>query len=120
MGSFSNSMRQVAVGLMTELGNSCVLTQVTPGDYDPTTGKTAETVVEYNTYCAPVKQMGVVFGDNGINTNLSGFDQNSVSIPWLGVVVDATWLFNGQNITKVEPVSAQDDIIIYNLSVGEK
>jgi hypothetical protein len=120
MAQFSNAMRQVAVDLMKQLGNPCVLTKVTYGDYDPLTGTTSESKIEIPTFSAPIKKVSVLFSQNGEGTNLNAFDSDRVSIPWVGQPVDTTWLFNGFNITAIEPISAQGDIIIYNISVGEQ
>jgi len=120
MGAFSSGMRRTAQQLMTKLGNSCVLTKVDRGAYDPATGKTSETRTDYPTYSAQTAKTNVVFGLTGENTNLDAFDDESVVVPWIGEEINPTWLYNGQNITEVHPVMSQDEIIIYILSIGEK
>lgn len=119
MGSFSNSMRQVATDLTTSLGNPCTLTKVTKGDYVVGAGASPEEKEEYSTYSAPVKKVSQDFGQMGINTNLGGFDDNKVIVPWIGLEIDETWLYNDNNIIKVEPISTQGDVIIYTITVGE-
>ena len=120
MGAFSKEMRQVAVDLMKDLGSSCVLTKVTKGEYDTTLGEAPETKQDFPTYSAPIKKMSVVFPDNGSGTNLDAFDSNRITVPWIGQEIDTTWLYNGFNIVSAEPVETQNDIVIYNILVGEK
>lgn len=119
MGAFSDSMRTVATTLLGQLGNPCTLTKVSKGEYVVTAGRSPEEKTEYSTYSAPVKKVSQDFGQLGINTNLSGFDDNKVIVPWIGQEIDSTWLYNGHNIIKVEPVETQGDIIIYTITVGE-
>ncbi len=118
--SFATDMLSVAVNLCTELGNSCVLTKNVAGAYDPATGETPQTATTINTFSAPVKKMSDIFPLNGSNTNLSGFDDNKVIIPYPGEEIDSTWLYNGNNVISVEPIMTQNQIIIYTISVGEK
>ena len=120
MGAFANEMRQVALDLMKELGSSCTLERVTAGAYNPRTGKTDETVIRHNTWSAPMKKVNVVFSDTGAGTNLTAFDNNRVTVPWIGEPIDATWTFNGQAISNVEAIESQNSIIVYNITVGEK
>lgn len=119
MGVFSDSMRAVAVDLLSQLGNPCTLSKVTKGDYIPAIGRSPEEKETFNTFSAPVKKVSQDFGQMGINTNLAGFDDNKVIVPWIGQEIDATWQYNGNNILKVEPVQTQGDIIIYTITVGE-
>ena len=120
MAAFSTSMRKVAQDLIKELGNACTLTKVTYGEYDPDLGETPETEVVINTYSAPTKNISVMFGQNGQNTNLNAFDSNKVTVPWINQEIDSTWKYNGYNILTVEPIEAQNDIIVYTITVGEK
>ncbi len=117
--SFSSEMRQVALDQMTELGNPCILTQISYGEYDPATGKTQEVNLEIPTYYAPTKKMSAFFGMDGINTGLAGFNETKVIVPWVGQAIDTTWKFNNNDITHVEEISAQGDIIVYNLTIAE-
>lgn len=119
MGAFSNSMRAVAVDLMTQLGNPCVLTKVTKGTYDVQIGKSPLIETNYPTFSAPVKEISQHFGANGINTNLTGFSKNKVTVPWVGVEIDTTWRYNGQNIITVQPTETQGDVILYTIEVEE-
>ena len=120
MGAFSTTMRGVATDLMTSLGNPCTLTKVTKGVYSPITGQTEDTQVVIGTFSAPVKKVSQIFGQTGINTNLTGFDDNKVIIPWIGQEIDSTWLYNDNNILSVEETESQGEIIIYTIAVGEK
>lgn len=119
MGTFSDSMRQVATDLVTKLGNPCTLTKITKGEYIPSLGETPVSKKEYPTYSAPVKKVSQDFGQMGINTNLGGFDDNKVIVPWIGLEIDETWRYNDMNIVKVEPTKTQGDIVIYTITVGE-
>jgi hypothetical protein len=120
MGAFSDEMRAVATELIKEFGSDCVLTKVSKnGVYDPITGTTANTSVDFATYCAPTNKINIDFGD-GRNANLLAFSNTSVTVAWFGEMVDATWLFNGQNIKTVTPVETQNDVVIFNLIIGEK
>ncbi len=120
MGAFSNDMRAVAKKLCKELGNSCELTKVTPGAYNPVTGKTDETFIKIPIFSAPVRKAADIFGLMGGNTNLSGFSDQTVIIPWFGQKLDTTWKYNGHNITEVSEMSSQNDVIIYTIGVGAK
>lgn len=120
MGAFSTSMRGVATDLITELGNPCTLTKVVKGRYVPDAGDSYDTETVYTTYSAPVKNVNFDFGLMGINTNLQGFDDNKVIVPWIGQEIDATWRYNDSNIIAVEPTKTQGDIVIYTITVGEK
>lgn len=120
MGTFSNAMREVAYTLTSELGNPCVLTKVEKGEYVPSIGKSPENKTDFATFSAPVKQVSDSFGQMGINTNLSGFDDNKVIVPWIGEEIDPTWLYNGNNILNVAPVETQGDVVIYTIEIGEK
>ena len=119
MGKFSTDMRKVAKDLIAEFGNKCKLTLVTKGTYDPAIGEAPQTIVAYDTYSAPSKDINMPFGLDGTNTNLSGFSETKVIIPWFGVEVDEAWLYDDSNILLVEPTKTQDDIVIYTLTVGE-
>lgn len=120
MGDFSNAMRDVAYTLTSSLGNPCVLTKVTKGEYIPSLGKSPVVEETFNTFSAPVKKVSQDFGQMGINTNLAGFDDNKVIVPWIGEEIDATWLYDGFNIISVAPIRTQGDIVIYTIEVGEK
>ena len=119
MGEFSKDMRRVALDLMKELGNPCVLSKIDVGDYNTLTGETLDMVAKYETFSAPTKNVSVMFGNSGQNTGLSGFADDRVTVPWVGCEIDTTWLFNGNDITQVEPVSTEGDIVVYNLTVAE-
>ena len=120
MGAFSDSMRAVATELTTTLGNPCILTKVTKGEYVVSIGKSPTETTDYSTFSAPVKKVSQDFGQMGINTNLSGFDDNKVIVPWFGQTIDKTWLYNGNNIVSVAPIETQGDVVIYTIEVGEK
>jgi len=119
MGAFSKEMRKVAKDLMKELGNPCVLVKVEVGAYDPLTGRTVKDTQTFNTFSAPYKHVSVLFGSDGINTNLSGFNDNKVTVPWVGYPIDTAWTYDGQDITKVEAVESQGDVIIYTITLSE-
>ncbi len=120
MGSFSSGLRTVATDLIKDLGNACTLTKVEQGAYDPLTGKTAAIETVIDTFSAQEKETSVLFGRDGQSTNLTGFDDNKVTIAWFGQEIDSTWLYNGQNILTVQPVESQNEVIIYTITVGEK
>ena len=120
MGAFSTSMRSVATKLVTDLGNPCTLTKTTLGQYNPQTGETGKSDEKIATFSAQVKEVSESFGQTGINTNLSGFSDNKVIVPWIGEEIDETWLYNDNNILSVSPTTTQGDIIIYTITIGEK
>jgi len=122
MSAFSDDMRDVVTELCAELGNSCTVSKVTVGSgYDPTTGTTATgTQEDFQTHSAQYNKFAVVFGQDGQNTNLSGFESERVIIPWFGHVVDTTWLYDGHNITDVSTIESDNDILYFTLSIGEK
>ena len=117
MGQFSQEMRGVAKDLIKELGNSCTLEKVTRGAYDPTTGDTPETKVTVPTFSAQASAFNRVFSQTGENTNLAGFDDESVVVAWFGQVVDETWTYDGAAISSVRPIMSQNDIIIFTITV---
>ncbi len=116
MGQFSNDMRTMAKALIKELGNSCVLTKITPGQYDPATGKTAEVKQDIPTFSAQASAFNRTWSADGQNTNLAGFDDETVTVAWFGQVIDETWMYNGTAISEVRPVMTQNDIIIFNIT----
>ncbi len=120
MGDFSTKMRTVSFNLITKLGNSCTVSKVTTGGYNSSIGEIEEAIEEFNTYSVPTKNISVIFKSEGMNTNLAGFDEGKVTIPYLGVneIMDETWLYNGQAITSVEPIESQNEIIVFNLVVA--
>ena len=120
MGAFSTKMRTVAFNLITKLGNSCTLEKVTMGEYSPTLGKAASATKVINTHSAPTKNISTMFGQDGMNTNLAGFDSGKVTVPYLGVneVIDETWLYNGEPIVQVELIESQDEVIVFNITVA--
>ncbi len=120
MGAFSQEMRQVVIDLTKELGNPCVLTKVTKGTYDPLTGTTPPSAtITINTFSGPNSMMSEMFGRDGPNTNLDGFNSESVIIPFFAGV-DKSWLYDGQNILSVAPLKTQGDIVAYNITIGRK
>ena len=120
MGSFSTRMRGTATRLITKLGNSCVLTKVTEGAYIASLGKTETSELDIPTFSASIKKSSDIFSLTGTNTNLIGFNDNKVIVPWIGQEIDTSWKYNGNNIISVEPIKTQDEIIIYTLTIGEK
>ena len=118
MGTFSTGMRATSKRLITKLGSPCILTKVTEGAYSPTTGKTNEAREDFNVHSAPAKTVSEQFGQTGTNTNLNGFETEDVTVYWFGQVIDKSWLYNGENITKIKSTEAQGDIIIYILSIA--
>ena len=120
MGTFSTRMRSVATRLITKLGDPCTLTKITKGQYNPTTGTTSEAEEDFSTFSAQSSKVSEAFGSNGINTNLVGFDDTTVVVPWIGQEIDELWKYNGSNIISVSSVSSQGDIVIYTLTIGEK
>jgi hypothetical protein len=121
MGAFSQRLRKTALRLCKQYGEPCVLSKLTPGVYDPDTGETPNTVVTHNTFSVPTNKFNLVFPNNGENTNLAGFETESLIIPYFNDdSFDETWLYNGDNITNITKTSAQDEIIIYEITVGEK
>ncbi len=118
--AFADDMRTVATNLLRELGSSCVLQRITPGEYDPVTGETPDTVEDFSTYSGPVKLVSEVFGQDGINTGLDAFESNKVIVPWIGYEIDTTWRYNGFNIVFVATTETQNKPIIYTITVGEK
>ncbi len=63
--------------------------------------------------------MSEIFGRDGGNTNLDGFNSESVIIPFFAGV-DKGWLYDGQNILTIAPLKTQGEIVAYNLSIGRK
>ena len=120
MGAFSSDMRQVAKDLCRELGNNCVLTKITTGAYDPSLGKSVETTVDYPVYSAQSSYFSRMFATNGDNTNLSGFNDEIVTVPWFGEVIDTTWRYDGAEISNVSAVKSQNDIIIFNITLHKQ
>ena len=120
IGTFSTKMRTVALNLITKLGNPCTLEKVTRGGYNPSLGKTEKAIQPFNTFSAPAKSISVFFDRDGPNTNLAGFDEGKVSIPYLGInqIMDETWTYNGEAIKTVEPIEAQGEIIIFIITVA--
>ena len=120
MGTFSTKMRTVAFNLIAKLGNSCTLEKVTTGGYNATTGKSEQSIRSIATHSAPAKNISVMFGQDGTNTNLAGFDEGKVTVAYLGVNenIDETWLYNGEAITHVEPIESQDEVVVFNLTVA--
>jgi len=120
MGVFSTRMRTVAFNLIIKRGNSCTLSKVTVGTYDPTAGKSGEAIKVINTHSAPSKSINIVFGSDGPNTGLTGFNESKVTVPYLGVneIIDETWLYNDKEILRVEPVETEDDIIVFDITVA--
>jgi len=120
MGVFSNDMKKLVVDLTKQLGNPCVLTKVVKGVYDPLTGVTPPASTQtISTYSAPASMMSETFGRDGENTNLDGFNSESVLIPYFAGL-DKGWLFDGQNIMSIAPIKTQGDIVAYNISIGRK
>jgi hypothetical protein len=120
MGLFSQEMRQLVVDLTKELGNPCTLTKVVTGVYDPLTGETPPASTQMiPTFSAPSSDMSIAFSRDGENTNLGGFSNNNVMIPYFDNV-DTGWLFDGQNILTLEPIKTQGEIVAYEISVGVK
>jgi len=120
MSAFSNDMRQVAVDLCKALGNSATLTEAKAGVYDPAIGETPTTNTDYPLHSAPSSHFAGVFPLDGKNTNLQGFYTTGIIVPWFGHVIDTTWLYNGNSITAVNSISSDNEIIVFNIVVGEK
>jgi hypothetical protein len=120
MASLGSTMRATTTRLLMEYGNSCTLSEITKGAYNPVTGKSNETKTDYLVYSALIKDNQLIFGTNGINTNLSGFSKDSVIIGWLGKEVTSSWKYNDQNIIKVEKIEMQNIVIAYILDIGIK
>lgn len=120
MGAFSNEMKQTVIELLTELGNPCTLTNVTKGVYDPLTGVTPPSATQtINTFSGPNSFISEMFGRDGENTNLDGFNSESVLIPY-HAGIDLGWLYDGQNILSLSPLKTQGEIVAYNVSIGRK
>jgi len=120
MGQFSTEMRKVVVDLTKELGNPCVLTKVVKGAYDPLTGESAPSSTQtINTFSGPNSLVSQIFDNSGENTNLDGFNSESVIIPYFEGV-DKGWLYDGQNIVSADPIKTQGDIVAYTLTIGRK
>lgn len=120
MASLGLTMRATTTRLLTEYGNSCALSEITKGAYNPVTGKATDTKVDHSSYSALIKDNQFIFGTTGINTNLSGFSKNSVIIGWFGEEVTSSWKYNGQNIIKVEKIEMQNIVVAYILDIGIK
>jgi len=120
MGQFSRDMRKTATDLIKQFGSRCVLTKVSKnGEYDPNTGNTVKTTKDFPMYGSVNSEVNRHFAPLQ-NTNLLAFTDKNVMIAWFGEEVDATWLYNGQNIILVQPIETQDDIVAYTITVGEK
>ncbi len=118
--AFADDMRNVAKNLCQQLGNPAILTKITRGQYNPTTGKTDEVRQDFNVYTAQNSKFNEAFGRDGQNTNLSNFQTESVVVPWLGELIDATWEYNNSSIVNVTEVMSQNKVIIQNLTIGIK
>ena len=120
MAAFSSGMRTVALNLITKLGNSCTLEKVIKGSYNTELGKTEEAIQVFNAFSAPAKDISVMFDRDGVNTNLSGFDEGKVTIPYLSVnqEIDETWRYNGSEISTVEKLESQDEVIVFILTIA--
>ena len=121
-GAFSQAMRVTATNLIKELGNMCVLTEpvTAPKVYDPHTGQYASQAlppVKYPIHSAQSRKASVLFSQDGTNTNLTGFEDSSYIVAWFGKKVTTEWLYDGQNIQMVTPITSQDDIIAFNESI---
>jgi hypothetical protein len=121
--SFSTDMQQVVIDNLSELGNDCILTKVTIGEYNPTLGKSVDTNIAVNTYCTASKDttdsLMALAGNK--NFNMSGFGSSKQMIPFqVGYDIDATWNFNGEQITSIEKIEAQNNVIAYILSISSK
>jgi len=120
MGAFSQEMAQVVIDLTKELGNPCTLTKVVKGTYNPTTGETPPSSVQtINTFSAPASYLSQMFSRDGENTNLDGFDDAAVIIPFFAGI-DKGWLYDNQNILTLGPLKTQGQIVAYNITVGIK
>ena len=120
MGTFSTKMRTVANDLITKLGNPCTVEKITKGGYNTDTGKTETAIQVFHTSSAPAKDISISFGQDGKNTNLAGFDEGKVSIPYLAInqIMDETWTYNGEAIKTVEKIEAQGEVIIFTITVA--
>jgi len=122
MSAFSSDMIQVTADLCAELGNACVLTKVSDnGVYNPATGETVRSPnVDFHTHSVMINLFEQSFGRDGQNTNLSGFENETVVIPNFGQEVDSTWLYNGFDITDVSSYKSDNEVLYYTLSIGSK
>ena len=120
MGTFSTGMRTTAMRLITKLGNPCTVEKIIKGGYNPDLGKHEEAIQVFNTFSAPAKDISIAFNQDGTNTNLAGFDDGKVSIPYLAInqVMDETWTYNGEAIKTVEKIESQGEVIIFILTVA--
>ena len=120
--AFADDMRKVANDLCKQFGNACVLKKPADGVYDPDIGETVPSGndIVVNTYSAQDKRITQQFGQNGNNTNLSGFGTGEYIVPWFGYELDTTWLYNDQNIVVIDDIKTQDKVVAYNIVVGEK
>ena len=120
MGKFSQEMKKVVLDLTKELGNPCQLTNITKGIYDPLTGTTTPAATRIiNTFSGPNSMMNEIFGRDGGNTNLDGFNSENVIIPY-HAGLDQGWLFDGNNILDISPLKTQGEIVAYNIRIGRK
>ncbi len=114
--SFSLDMRQVVIDLLTQLGNTAVLSKVTICDYDPESGSNLETKEEINTFSTALKDTAdslLSLADNQ-NFNMSGFGEAKKMIPYQdGYEIDTTWLLNDNQITSIDEIKSQDNVIAY-------
>ena len=120
MSAFSDRLRATATSLCKKYGEAVELKKITPGEYDPATGETPSIEHVIKTFASQSSKLNETFSLDGTNTNLAGFNSEDYIIPWPGEKIDATWLFNDNNITNVSSTSATGDIIIYVISVGSK
>ena len=118
--SFASEMAQLVVDLTKELGNPCILTKVVAGVYDPLTGETPPASTQMiPTFSAPASDISALFSRDGENTNLGGFSNKNVMIPYFADI-DTGWQFDGQNILTLEPIKTQGEAVAYEISVGVK
>ena len=120
MGTFSTNMRATALKLITKLGNPCTVEKITKGGYNAQLGKDEVAIQVFDVFSAPSKDISITFGQTGTNTNLAGFDEGKVSIPYLSINqdMDETWTYNGEAIKTVEKIETQGEVIIFTITVA--
>lgn len=119
---FAEDMRKMAQDLCKKFGNSCTLKKEAVGTYDPNTGKTIPNgnPILINIYSAPENKVSQFFANFGANTNLSGFYDEQILVPWFGYEMDTTWTYNDKHIVNIEILQTQDKIIAYGVTIGTK
>ena len=107
--SFSTSLKKVGKRLTYKYGNTGVLTEVTTGVYNPSTGNSGKTTVD-----VAVKYRKEFYTTDEIESGLYGIDDFRAIISY-DKDIQKSWLLDGAEIVNVRISQAQDLTIIQEL-----